>query len=107
MNRIVSSSTQVSLNGIGKAPLCRAGNLSTMSPVYSVNDLSGPDPSQPSPTRGEGAHRVRSIGQAIRVRWLCMLGEEERPECASNAIALGQGGTGGLRSRRSERENAV
>src|SRR5258705_2977591 len=43
-NRIVSSSTQVSLNGIGKAPLCRQENLSTMCPVYSVNDLPGSDP---------------------------------------------------------------
>src|SRR5262249_44395859 len=48
-NRTVSSKTLVSLNGIGKPPLCRQGNLSTMSPVYSVNDVSGSDPQGPSP----------------------------------------------------------
>src|SRR5262250_354466 len=54
-NRTVSSKTLVSLNGIGKPPLCRQGNLSTMSPVYSVNDVSGSDPPPPVPLpQGEG-----------------------------------------------------
>src|SRR5687767_10615683 len=38
-------------------------------------------PSQPSPTRGEGAYRALPIGHAIARP---MLGEEERPECAAN-----------------------
>src|SRR5919197_1149789 len=84
--RTVSSIALVSLNGIGKALLCRLGNLSTMYPVHCVNDLSGSDLTPPSPRlRGEG----KGEGRRQRAR-TCTAGAAPHPPAGTFSPQAGR-----------------